>query len=108
MQTFEPADILLARTLVTQEMSEDCLYLNIWTPSVGEAEPLRPVLIYIYGNGFKSGTCCVDEMDGRVLAGHGDVVVVTFNYRYSQVQHRLSLIVINTSHVSQNGCAWLS
>ncbi|KAI1280665.1 Acetylcholinesterase [Halotydeus destructor] len=73
-------DTTLSRTLTTLHMSEDCLYLNIWTPTVGE-EASKSVLIYVQGNGFKGGTAALDELDGRVLASHGDIVVVTFNYR---------------------------
>ena len=74
-------DLLLSRSLTTLEMSEDCLYLNIWTPVMEESSALKPVIVYIYGNGFKGGSANFDETDGRVLSALGDVVVVTFNYR---------------------------
>lgn len=73
-------DITLARTLTTLDMSEDCLYLNIWTPSL-KSDKLKTVMVWIYGGGFKSGSANYDETDGRVLSALGDVVVVTFNYR---------------------------
>ena len=57
--------------------SEDCLFLNIVTPSV-EGEQ-RPVLFWIHGGGFTSGSA--NEYDGSMLAAQGDVVVVTINYR---------------------------
>lgn len=79
MQFFD-LDITLARTLTTPNMSEDCLYLNIWTPSL-KAGKLKSVMIWFYGGGFKSGSANYDETDGRVLSALGDVVVVTFNYR---------------------------
>ena len=57
--------------------SEDCLFLNIVTPSVTGAQ--RPVLFWIHGGGFTNGSA--NEYDGSVLAAQGDVVVVTINYR---------------------------
>ncbi|XOV85459.1 MAG: carboxylesterase/lipase family protein [bacterium] len=59
------------------ERSEDCLFLNIYTPA-GTAGP-RPVMVWIHGGGFTAGSA--NEYDGRVLARQGDVVVVTINYR---------------------------
>ncbi|HEY3706871.1 MAG TPA: carboxylesterase family protein [Terracidiphilus sp.] len=59
--------------------SEDCLYLNIWTPKTAAAARL-PVLVYIYGGGFTSGSGDVPVYDGTALAKTG-MVVVTFNYR---------------------------
>jgi para-nitrobenzyl esterase len=59
--------------------SEDCLYLNIWTPEASAGGSL-PVLVYIYGGGFSSGSGDVPVYDGEALAKTG-MVVVTFNYR---------------------------
>jgi len=62
---------------VAGELSEDCLFLNIVTPST--SGNLRPVLVWIHGGGFVSGSA--NEYDGTVLAEQGDVVVVTVNFR---------------------------
>jgi para-nitrobenzyl esterase len=59
--------------------SEDCLFLNIWTPTPSSNAHL-PVLVYIYGGGFSSGSGDVPIYDGEALAKTG-MVVVTFNYR---------------------------
>jgi para-nitrobenzyl esterase len=59
--------------------SEDCLYLNIWTPATAEANRL-PVMVWIYGGGFQAGSSSEPRQDGEKLAGKG-VVVVSFNYR---------------------------
>jgi para-nitrobenzyl esterase len=59
--------------------SEDCLYLNVWTPAKGPGEKL-PVMVWIHGGGFNFGSSSLPEYDGRNLAGKG-VVVVTLNYR---------------------------
>ncbi|WNE94218.1 carboxylesterase family protein [Streptomyces luomodiensis] len=61
-------------------MSEDCLYLNVWTGAGPADERPRPVLVWIYGGGFRIGTGADPRYDGEHLAGQG-VVVVTFNYR---------------------------
>jgi para-nitrobenzyl esterase len=60
-------------------ISEDCLYLNVWTAAKSASEK-RPVFVYIYGGGFNEGSAAVPVYDGGGLAGKG-VVVVTLNYR---------------------------
>lgn len=62
-------------------MSEDCLYLNIWTPAPDTAA--RPVLFYIHGGGFEAGSGAYPFYSGQWLARSHDVVVVTINYRLS-------------------------
>ena len=60
-------------------MSEDCLYLNVWTPT----KPLNnklPVLVYFYGGGFSAGDGSEARYDGESLAQKG-IVTVTINYR---------------------------
>jgi len=61
------------------EKSEDCLYLNIWTPACDSAK--RPVMVWIHGGAFVTGAGSVGTYNGKHLARHGDVVVVTINYR---------------------------
>jgi len=58
-------------------MSEDCLFLNVFTPSADENA--RPVLLWIHGGSYFEGSA--NEYDGSVLAEQGDVVVVAINYR---------------------------
>ena len=60
------------------ETSEDCLTLNVWTPGLDGA---RPVMVWIHGGGFRSGTGSSPMYDGAALASRGGVVVVTVNYR---------------------------
>jgi carboxylesterase type B len=60
-------------------LSEDCLHLNVWTAADSGAARL-PVLVWIYGGGFRAGTGANPRFDGERLAAKG-VVVVTFNYR---------------------------
>jgi para-nitrobenzyl esterase len=60
-------------------MSEDCLYLNVWTPAKSEKERL-PVLVYFYGGGFMAGDGSEPRYDGESMAAKG-MVAVTMNYR---------------------------
>jgi para-nitrobenzyl esterase len=64
------------------EMSEDCLTLNVWTPrpSNRATEPL-PVMVWVHGGAFVNGSGSIPWYDGSALAARGDVVVVTINYR---------------------------
>jgi para-nitrobenzyl esterase len=59
--------------------SEDCLYLNVWTPATSPGDGL-PVLVWIYGGGFNGGATSVPVHDGAKLARRG-VVLVTIAYR---------------------------
>src|SRR5208283_5092351 len=60
-------------------MSEDCLYLNVWTPSFTPTVP-APVMVFIHGGSFITGSGSQPQYDGANLANRG-VVVVTINYR---------------------------
>jgi len=60
-------------------VSEDCLYLNVWTPARSARERL-PVLVYFYGGGFVSGDGSEPRYDGESMAAKG-IVVLTVNYR---------------------------
>jgi para-nitrobenzyl esterase len=59
--------------------SEDCLYLNVWTPACDDAA--RPVMVWIHGGAFVWGAGDTPWYDGTKFARNGDVVVVTINYR---------------------------
>lgn len=64
-----------------ENMSEDCLYLNVWTPAKSPKEKL-PVLVWIYGGGFAGGS--TSYYDGTPLAEQG-VVLVSINYRVGKL-----------------------
>jgi para-nitrobenzyl esterase len=59
--------------------SEDCLYLDVWTPAKRAGEKL-PVMVWIYGGGFQAGSSSNPQFDGEGLAAKG-VVRVQMNYR---------------------------
>ena len=74
-----------AEYVVQGAISENCLYLNIWTPAPnGPAAQVRaerlPVLLWIHGGGFTTGSGSIPIYDGAALAAHG-IVVVDVNYR---------------------------
>lgn len=63
----------------SNRMSEDCLYLNVWTPAKRNTSGL-PVLVYFYGGGFVVGDASEPRYNGASMAKK-DIVVVTVNYR---------------------------
>ncbi|PCH35223.1 carboxylesterase from carbohydrate esterase [Wolfiporia cocos MD-104 SS10] len=69
--------------------SEDCLFLNIYTPYIPQdatstsSSQLKPVFFWIHGGAFIGGTGADPTFDGGNMASRGDVVVVTINYRLS-------------------------
>ncbi len=60
-------------------MGEDCLALNVWTPAPDDAG--RPVMVWIHGGAFVTGSGSTPWYDGSSFAARGDVVCVTVNYR---------------------------
>nr|WP_252263976.1 carboxylesterase family protein [Paracidobacterium acidisoli] len=65
--------------LVQNQVSEDCLYLNVWTPQASAKAGL-PVVVYIHGGGMVEGSGGIAVYDGENLASTG-LVIVTINYR---------------------------
>ncbi|MDO6415284.1 carboxylesterase family protein [Sphingomonas sp. BIUV-7] len=64
---------------ITGPISEDCLYLNVWTPAKRSTARL-PVMVWIHGGGFNSGGASVAIYDAAAMAMRG-VVVISINYR---------------------------
>ncbi len=91
--TYGPVAPLLTPTTTVQDESEfvfdhdwgftneDCLNLNVWTPSIDDGKK-RPVLFWIHGGGFTAGSSHeLPSYDGLNLSKNGDVVVVSINHR---------------------------
>ena len=62
----------------SETTDEDCLYLNVWTPALAGS---RPVMVWIHGGANLVGSGSQPRINGEYLAGEGDVVLVTLNYR---------------------------
>ena len=75
--------------------SEDCLTLNVFAPATQARAP-RPVLVWLHGGAFQTGTAAGPAYDGARLAARGDVVVVTLNYRVG---------ALGFLHTFASGCA---
>ena len=60
--------------------SEDCLVLNVWTPGLRDGKK-RPVMVWLHGGGYVSGSGASPVYDGARLAQRGDTVIVTLNHR---------------------------
>lgn len=63
------------------KVSEDCLYLNVWVPYNRPRTRRSPVMVWIYGGGFYSGTTTLNLYDGKILADHNNIIVVSIGYR---------------------------
>jgi para-nitrobenzyl esterase len=77
-QAFGP--ICPQRGLKDEAQSEDCLFLNVWTPGT-ERAARRPVMVYFHGGAYSNGSVTDPLNDGAMLASSEDVVVVTVNHR---------------------------
>uniref|UniRef100_A0A3B3U4Q7 Cholinesterase n=1 Tax=Poecilia latipinna TaxID=48699 RepID=A0A3B3U4Q7_9TELE len=86
---FEGAEMWNPNTPV----SEDCLYLNVWAPLFKTPTPRPedrvPVLVWIYGGAFMSGTSTLDIYQGHFLCKAQNVVVVSINYSFHCFQRKI-------------------
>jgi para-nitrobenzyl esterase len=73
----EPAEMI--PTDPREPLGEDCLVMNIWTPNPGSGR--RPVMVWLHGGGFSSGSGSYSIYEGRELARKHDVVAVSVNHR---------------------------
>ena len=65
----------------TVPFSEDCLYLNVWTPAAGKSDKKLPVAMWIHGGGFREGFGFEPEMDGGEDWASRGVILVSVTYR---------------------------
>jgi len=78
----DPPVFLIALANLGQERSEDCLTVNVWTkPQTGSKK--KPVMVWIYGGGYATGSSNSSAYSGQHWAEDEDVVFVNFNYRLS-------------------------
>ncbi|KAL3320374.1 hypothetical protein Ciccas_000934 [Cichlidogyrus casuarinus] len=78
--THSAQDMALLSDEDSPAMSEKCLFLNIWTPSIAQTEQI-PVMIWIHGGNFLTGGIRSELYNGGFLAAFSNVVVVTVQYR---------------------------
>lgn len=67
-------------------MGDDCQNLNVWTPAINDGGK-RPVMLWLHGGGFQSGSSSDVTTDGENLSKRGDVVVVSINHRLNIIGH---------------------
>ena len=77
IQSTIPGDIGELIGIATHTTSEDCLYLNIWTPQTDTQK--RPVMVWIHGGGNTVGAGSQPRVNGEHLSRMGNVVIVTIN-----------------------------
>ncbi|KAH9368371.1 hypothetical protein HPB48_012699 [Haemaphysalis longicornis] len=82
--------------------SEDCLYLNVWTPENRCSRAPTPVMLWLHGGSYRIGSANLDLYDGSALAGYGQVVVVSTNYRLSA----FGFMNANVTDISGNMGLW--
>ena len=92
-------DPLVNPSADTRYMSEDCLYLNVFTPAglSSQRHVKMPTMVFLHGGAFQQGAARRPEYDGRRLAGRG-TVVVTLNYRLGA----LGFLVSSSDRLSGN------
>ncbi len=75
----KPGPQCIQESRTSRATSEDCLTLNVWTPSIEAGTDKRPVMVWLHGGGFINGSG--DIYNSRWLASQGRIIVVTLNYR---------------------------
>ena len=76
----KPAGIAWFTPFYAQTRSEDCLYLNVWTPALNDGGK-RPVMVWLHGGGYAQGSGASAAYEGTNIARRGDVVAITVNHR---------------------------
>ncbi|PPU37515.1 carboxylesterase/lipase family protein [Xanthomonas arboricola] len=87
----------------SEPTSEDCLFLNVWTPGLRDGGK-RPILFYIHGGGYTTGSGSDPLYDGVRLCKRGDVVVITVNHRLNLFGY-LSLAQLGDAGFADSGNA---
>ena len=90
----EPAEMI--PTDPREAQAEDCLVMNIWTPNAGNGQR-RPVMLWLHGGGYASGSGSYSIYDGHELARKHDVVAISVNHR---------LNIFGYLHLAQYGGPW--
>jgi para-nitrobenzyl esterase len=91
-----------------ESLSEDCLFLNVWTPAKAGKAGLadggkRPVMFYIHGGAYNTGSGASPWYDGTKLAKRGDVIVVTVNHRLNAFGYLYLARLFKDASVADSG-----
>lgn len=78
------------------QLSEDCLYLNVWVPQHSTNDELA-VLVWIYGGSFTDGSCTLTMYDGAYVAASQNVIVASMQYRVGVFGFMYSGTEVSTS-----------
>lgn len=86
--------------MAVSRFDEDCLTVNIWTPTA-DPDALLPVLVWFHGGAYLSGAASAEWYDGAALAERGDIVVVTVGFRIGV----LGYLSVSATHGVESGSA---
>jgi len=110
---YGPASMQTGQGEEGETLSEDCLFLNVWTPApLGGTGPgkrgltdggKRPVMVYIHGGAYNGGSGASPWYEGTKLARRGDVVVVTVNHRLNAFGYLYLARLFNDPTVADSG-----
>ncbi|GFS12881.1 carboxylic ester hydrolase [Elysia marginata] len=84
------------------QLSEDCLYLNVWTPRTNPPYRNKAVIVWIYGGGFYSGSSTLDIYMANILTAENDVIVVSMQYRVGA----LGFLALESTDAMGNAGLW--
>ena len=86
---YQDFTIFPKEALLNTNISEDCLYMNIWTPIDSiKSDKQKAVIFYIHGGGLIFGSASWNAVVGQIISAKGDVVFVSINYRSFNI-HKL-------------------
>ena len=107
---YGPASMQTGKGEEGETLSEDCLFLNVWTPAKAGKNGLadggkRPVMFYIHGGAYNGGSGASPWYEGTKLARRGDVVVVTVNHRLNAFGYLYLARIFNDPSVADSGNA---
>jgi para-nitrobenzyl esterase len=106
---YGPASMQTGKGEEGETLSEDCLFLNVWTPAKASRKTSladggkRPVMFYIHGGAYNGGSGASPWYEGTKLAKRGDVVVVTVNHRLNAFGYLYLARLFNDPSVADSG-----
>lgn len=105
-QRQDPPNALGAGFSSDAPVSEDCLFINLFTPAVNDPGK-RPVMVWIHGGGYSNGSGTAPGFDGSNLARQNDVVVVSLNHRLNAFGHLYLGDVLGPAYADSGNVALL-